>query len=242
MHDVDDKFKSRVTFTILAITAIALGIGLVWIGRVIFLLLFASMIGAVLLTTVSDWLHRRLKIKHGLALVLFIVCLFGVIALLVWAQGPNIVEQFADLEVEVPQAAHSLLSQMQSHQWGQWLLRQSPGSEQVSSGFSFAITRIGGIVVSSVDHPDRAVDRFQLEHLFFVGAGDVLQRHPALGSRGASRKTGCLRGKRGADPALVGAGQAHLNDDGGRTDQHWLVDCRRAAVGNTGHHCGDCKG
>jgi predicted PurR-regulated permease PerM len=29
------------------------------------------------------------------------------------------------------------------------LLRQSPGSEQVSSGFSFALTRIGGIVVSS---------------------------------------------------------------------------------------------
>src|SRR5277367_3898556 len=34
-------------------------------------------------------------------------------------------------------------------QWGQWILRQSPGSEQVSDGFSFALTRIGGIVVSS---------------------------------------------------------------------------------------------
>jgi predicted PurR-regulated permease PerM len=38
---------------------------------------------------------------------------------------------------------------MQAHQWGQWILRQSPGSDQISSGFSFAITRIGGIVVSS---------------------------------------------------------------------------------------------
>ena len=49
MPDVDDKFKSRVTFTLLAITAIALAIGLVWIGRVIFLLLFAAIIGALFL-------------------------------------------------------------------------------------------------------------------------------------------------------------------------------------------------
>jgi predicted PurR-regulated permease PerM len=149
MHDVDDKFKSRVTFTILAITAIALAIGLIWIGRVIFLLLFAAMIGAILLTTVSDWLHTRLKIRQGQALALFIVVGFGVVALVVWMLGPNVVQQFADLEIELPQAAHSLLAQVQSHPWGQWLLRQSPGSEQVSNGFSFAITRIGGIVVSS---------------------------------------------------------------------------------------------
>jgi predicted PurR-regulated permease PerM len=150
MPDVDDKFKSRVSFTILAITAIALAIGLVWIGRVIFLLLFASAIGAVLLTTVSDWLHTRFKIKQGAALALFICVSFAVVGLLGWMLGPNVVEQFADLEAELPVAAHSLLGQLQSHQWGQWLLRQSPASEQVSSGFSFALTRIGGIVVSSV--------------------------------------------------------------------------------------------
>jgi predicted PurR-regulated permease PerM len=69
--------------------------------------------------------------------------------LLGWLLGPNIADQFADLQVELPRAAHSLLNQMQTHQWGQWLLRQSPGSEQVANGFSFALTRIGGIVVSS---------------------------------------------------------------------------------------------
>jgi predicted PurR-regulated permease PerM len=146
---IDDKFKSRVSFTLLAITAIALAIGLFWIGRVIFLLLFASIVGAVLLTTVSTWIHTRFKIKEGVALALFLSVSLAVIALLVWIQGPNAVEQFADLEVELPRAAHSLLIQLQSHQWGQWLLKQSPGSEQVSNGFSFAITRIGGIVVSS---------------------------------------------------------------------------------------------
>lgn len=149
MHDVDDKFKSRISFTILAITTVALAIGLIWIGRVIFLLLFASIIGAILLTTVSSWLHTRLKIKQGAALALFLCVSFTLVALLVWVLGPNAVQQFADLETELPLAAHSLLNQIQSHSWGQWLMKQSPGAEQVSSGFSFAITRIGGIVVSS---------------------------------------------------------------------------------------------
>src|SRR5271170_3430914 len=72
MPYLDDKFKSRVGFTILAITVIALAICLVWIGRVIFLLLFAAIVGAILLNTISGWLHRRLKIKRGPALALFI--------------------------------------------------------------------------------------------------------------------------------------------------------------------------
>jgi predicted PurR-regulated permease PerM len=150
MNDqVDDRFKGRVIFMLLAITAVGLSFGLVWIGRVIFLLLFASIVGTVFLTSIADWLHTRLKIKRGAALALFIVVAFGVAALLGWSQGDNVARQFAEMEVQLPTAAHQLLAQVQSHQWGQWLLRQTPGSEQVSNGFSFAITRIGGIVVSS---------------------------------------------------------------------------------------------
>ena len=171
MHDVDDKFKSRVSFMLVAITVLALTIGLVWMGRVIFLLLFASIIGAILLTTVSDWLHNRLKIKQGQALALFLLVSFGVVALLVWRLGPNVVDQFADLEVQLPLAAHSLLKQIQSHQWGQWLLRQSPGSSQVSDGFSFAITRIGGIVVSSATILAGLVIVFSLSVYFSVEPG-----------------------------------------------------------------------
>jgi predicted PurR-regulated permease PerM len=146
---VDDKFKSRVIFMLLAITAVGLSFGLFWIGRVIFLLLFASIVGTIFLTAIAEWLHTRLKIKRGAALALFICVSFALAALLVWIQGSNVVQQFSDLEVELPQAAHSLMAQLRSHQWGQWLLSQSPDQEQVSNGFSFALNRIGGIVLSS---------------------------------------------------------------------------------------------
>ncbi|MFC5863804.1 AI-2E family transporter [Acidicapsa dinghuensis] len=148
MHEVDDKFRNRVIFSLLIITGFTLTIALLWMGRVIFLLLFASIVGATILTTISDWLHRRLRIRHGAAMALFILVSLGVIALVIWILGPNVVQQFSELETQLPMAAQSLLKQMQSHAWGQWLLRQTPGAEQIANGFSFAVTHIGGIVVS----------------------------------------------------------------------------------------------
>jgi len=146
---VDDKFKSRLVFTLLAIAAISLTFGLVWIGRVIFLLLFASIVGTIFLTAIAEWLSLRLRVKRGAALALFILTSLIAIALLGWLLGPNVIQQFSELGVQLPVAAHSLLNQLQSHKWGQWLMQQTPDAGQVANGFSFAITRIGGIVVSS---------------------------------------------------------------------------------------------
>jgi predicted PurR-regulated permease PerM len=146
----EDEFRGRVIFALLAVTGIGLALVFAWIGRVILMLVFASAIGAILLTTVADWLHKKFRIKQGLALVLFMLALVGAIALLVFVQGDNVARQFAMLEVELPSAARKLLAQVQSHQWGQWLLHMTPGSDQLSNGFNFAISQIGGIVVSSV--------------------------------------------------------------------------------------------
>jgi len=148
-EQVDDKYKGRVVFTLLTIAAITIGFFVLWMGRVIFLLLFAAIIGTIFLTAIADWLEARIKIPRGIALTLFLIVSVGVLVLGGWLLGPNIADQFADLQVQVPKAAHSLLTQLESRSWGQWLLKQSPGSEQLANGFSFALTRIGGIVVSS---------------------------------------------------------------------------------------------
>src|ERR1035441_1988347 len=82
----EDRFRSRVTFTLLAITALGLSFGLVWIGRVIFLLLFAAIVFAIFLTAITAWLHTRLKIRQGAALALFLCVSCAVVALLIWMQ------------------------------------------------------------------------------------------------------------------------------------------------------------
>ncbi len=145
----DEQFRNRVSFVLIFAIAMGLALTFLWIGRVIFMLLFASVVGAVFLTAISDWLHKRLKISQGLALGLFLLVSVGVLALAIWLQGPTAVQQFADLEVELPAAARHLFAQIQTFSWGQWILRQSPDPEQMQNGISYALTRIGGIVISS---------------------------------------------------------------------------------------------
>jgi predicted PurR-regulated permease PerM len=146
----ETSFRNRASFVLFVTTALGLALTVVWIGRVIFLLLFASVVGAVFLTAIAKWIHERLKISEGLALSLFLLFAVAVLGIGIWVQGPNAVQQFALLETELPAAARQLVAQIATHQWGQWLLRQSPDPEQISNGFSYALTRIGGIVLSSV--------------------------------------------------------------------------------------------
>ena len=122
---------------------------LAWLGRVIVLLLFASIVVAILLTALIDWLVVRANVgrKLAFALILFVaVCLSSVV---VWLSGPSIIAQFSDLQVDLPQATHQFTARIETYVWGRWLITQWSGYTQLSSSISSALTRIGGIVVST---------------------------------------------------------------------------------------------
>ncbi len=113
------------------------------------MLLFAAIVVAVLMTAVVDWLGARFRLgrRMAFALILFVaVCLLG---LTVWLRGPSIIGQFANLQTDLPQAAHQLVARINGYAWGRWLLAQWSGYSQLSSSVSSALTRIGGIVLST---------------------------------------------------------------------------------------------
>ncbi len=146
----DETFRKRAIYLLLAVTVLGCALTFLWIGRVIFLLLFASVIGAVFLDAIGHSLAKHLRIPRGLALALFLLAGLICAALAFWIQGPNVLQQFAQLQTDLPVAAHRILGQLQDHSWGRWLLSQAPDSDQISTGFRYALTRIGGIVLSSV--------------------------------------------------------------------------------------------
>lgn len=145
-----DSFSKRLFTTVAAVTAVILAALLLWIGRVIFLLLFAAIIGAILLFAVSQTIAQRLRLPRGLALVIFLALLFGVATLVFFLEGPNVLQQFAQLQSDLPIAFHRILAEAQATTWGRWLLAQSPDTAQLATGARFALTRIGGIVLTSV--------------------------------------------------------------------------------------------
>ncbi len=138
-----------------AVRLVFLAIGIIvfllvaWVGRVIVMLLLGAVVFAVLLSAVVDWVTTKFKIRRGLAFALLLAAGFGVIFFTLWIRGPRIIEQFADLQTDLPQAAHKFLERLNGYQWGTWLLVQWSDYTQTSGNISSALSRIGGFVLST---------------------------------------------------------------------------------------------
>jgi predicted PurR-regulated permease PerM len=145
----DDGARTLAVFVVLLAFGLSLAITLAWLGRVILLLLFAAIVVAVFLTAVVDWMKAKLKLDHGLAFALILFTVSALALLTLWISGPNIIEQFAKLQTDLPQAAQNLMERVKGLSWGQWLLAQWSGYSQLANSFSYALTRIGGIVVTT---------------------------------------------------------------------------------------------
>jgi predicted PurR-regulated permease PerM len=124
-------------------------LSLAWLGRIILMLLFAAIVVAALLTAVVEWLGGKFKLERRLSFPLILCSAIGLVALIVWLSGAGIIAQFADLQTDLPQAAHQLLGRINQYGWGRWLILQWSGYSQLSGTVSSALTRIGGIVLST---------------------------------------------------------------------------------------------
>lgn len=113
------------------------------------MLLFAAIVVAALITAVVEWLGARFKLGRRISFPLILCVASGVVSLTAWLSGPGIIAQFADLQTDLPQAAHQLIGRINGYGWGHWLLAQWSGYSQLSSSVSSALTRIGGIVLST---------------------------------------------------------------------------------------------
>jgi len=137
------------------IALVFLGVGLVvalalaWLGRVILLLLFAAVVVAVVLTALVDWLKATFKLSRSAAFGLILVLSAALLTLTIWLVGPRIIDQFAILQADLPQALHQIMDRVKGSGWGSWLLAQWSGSSQVAGNLTSTLTRIGGFVIST---------------------------------------------------------------------------------------------
>ncbi len=145
-----DNFRTRAIFVIAVCAAVAGAVTLVWMTRVILLLLFAGVIGALLLSTLTDWTQQKLKIRRGLALAVVVALLVIGVVMGVWMRGPALAQQFSDLQIDLPTAVHKIVMRLQAQGLGRWLLSRYGDPRQFSEGLAFALQRIGGVVITTV--------------------------------------------------------------------------------------------
>ncbi len=144
-----DDFKRRAIYIIAVSAAVIAGAILIWMTRVILLLLFAGLIGALVLTIATNWTQKKLRLRRNLALALVLLSLATCLGIGIWLRGPALVQQFSELLIDLPSATEKIRLSLQEHNWGRWLLSHFADQAQLSDGISYAATRIGGIVITT---------------------------------------------------------------------------------------------
>lgn len=134
-------------------TLIAYGIGAVfllflailWYASSFVLLIFSSILVAVLLHDASSALHRRFRLSRGVALGLVLLLALCVLALAGWLIAPQVAAQFRQLSADLPAAVQRLRDYMQSHPSLQELVNSLPPPEQIFQNASSIAARAGTV-------------------------------------------------------------------------------------------------
>ena len=143
-------FKRRVVFSVFVTTATVAAIVALWESRIVLLVLFAGCLGALILATLTSWLEMWLRIRRAFAFTLVLLGISVAMGLGVWLRGPALVQQFSELQRDIPDAANSVLSYLRQFGGGRWLLEQATDTTQLSRLLSYAASGLGGAMIGTV--------------------------------------------------------------------------------------------
>lgn len=135
-----DQFKSRVILSTAIFIAAICSLFILWNGRFILLLLFAGIIGALLLSIPTQWIQTKLRIPRSLALFLVLITVSALLVGLAVLRGPALLQQLAALQTDIPEAAQQITARLNAQTWGRWLTLHLADSARSSDGFSFAVS------------------------------------------------------------------------------------------------------
>lgn len=118
---------------------------LVWSALDVFLLLFAGLVLAVLLSGMSGLVKSRLGISYGWSLAGVVVVSLLIGGMVTWWLLPGISDQVDELRQKLPQALHKFQSLLESRQWSRAILEQSPTEPAMFVKRANILQRITGV-------------------------------------------------------------------------------------------------
>lgn len=132
-----DRYIRQVVVTI----AIVLVVYIAWQVRAVFLIVFAGMIIATLLTAIANLLGRVLPLQHKYNVIISILLIVLTFTGMGWWVGDNIAEQFEELREKIPQAIDKSVQWLQQFPLPADILQQREGLEDMS----VPLARLAGI-------------------------------------------------------------------------------------------------
>lgn len=123
---------------------------LVWYAADLLLLVFAGVLVANLLRSLSRPLHTRTGLSAGLALTLVILVIVAVIALVGWVVADRVGSQVNELAQQLPVAIAEFNQRLERYTWVQQVIAALPGVGE-AQGRSGLLTRITGLASATLN-------------------------------------------------------------------------------------------
>jgi predicted PurR-regulated permease PerM len=118
---------------------------LVWQVRVVLLVVFAGILGAVLLRSISTVVARRTHLHPRSGLLVVIALSALIISVSVWFRGSAIADEFAVLGDRLPSALRGAMERLQQQEWARLLMTHA-GVQQVLPYISGLFWRATGMI------------------------------------------------------------------------------------------------
>ena len=129
-----------------SIILLVLGLlGLLGLAFGVFLRLLAALLIALPLRAGAAWLHRRIGLPEGLAVVLLSVLVLALLFGMGWLFSAKLSEQVSDLQQQLPPAIRNVQARVSGTEWGQWLAGENFDYRKIMGGTSEWLGRATGI-------------------------------------------------------------------------------------------------
>ena len=144
-------FTHRVLIIVGIVTVVVLALLLSWQAVNVLLLIFAGILFAVFLNGSSQWITDHTPIPYKVSLVLVVVGLLLVVIVGGWLAAPSLAQQARDLSDSLIASLQSLRDSLAETEWGQTVLEQTPGINEIISNPQEMLANVMNIFATTMN-------------------------------------------------------------------------------------------
>jgi predicted PurR-regulated permease PerM len=178
---------------ILGITALALLLGVVlWYAVDLFLLVFAGVLLAIFLRSLSDALSRHTPLSDGWSLTVVVLAILAVFGVGVWLLAPEVMVQLDQLIEQLPRSVKQIKALIGHYEWGRHIVANMPNAEEMIPDPIQGLGNVLGKIASFFSMTFDAIAGF----LLFLFIGLFFAAEPSLYINGLIRLVPMAKRKR----------------------------------------------
>ena len=148
---IDRPYFQRLVLTVAVVLAVGLLVVAIGLSIKVWLAVFAGILLAVFLSTLTNWVSRATHLPRGWSLALVLVVLLGLAGLGGWLLAPKVIEQFTELAQRLPKAIDHIQQRVVQLGWSRYLPQTMPAASEWTSSAGKLAAKAAGFFSLSVE-------------------------------------------------------------------------------------------